>query len=62
LVSKAYERPEKPQEGRQLYALDFPPGEYRQIKVIVHNSGPLPESHPGKGNPAWLFVDEILFN
>ena len=62
LVSKAYERPEKPLEGRQLYKLDFPSGDYRQIKVIVHNAGPLPENHPGKGNPAWLFVDEILFN
>ncbi len=62
LVSKAYDQAIKPQEGRQLYALDFPLGQYRQIKVIVHNSGPLPENHPGKGNPAWLFVDEILFN
>jgi hypothetical protein len=62
LASKAYELREKPLEGRQLYKLDFSPGEYRQIKVIVHNAGPLPENHPGKGNPAWLFVDEILFN
>lgn len=62
LTSKAYELPEKPLEGRQLYNLPFTPGEYRQIKVIVHNAGPLPENHPGKGNPAWLFVDEILFN
>lgn len=31
----------------------------RFIRVVAHNYGKLPESHPGQGNPAWLFVDEI---
>jgi hexosaminidase len=26
---------------------------------VAQNYGPLPANHPGKGNPAWLFVDEI---
>ncbi len=29
-------------------------------KVVVENYGPLPDWHPGKGQPAWLFVDEII--
>jgi hexosaminidase len=30
-----------------------------KIKIEANNFGPLPESHPGKGSPSWLFVDEI---
>jgi hexosaminidase len=31
----------------------------RFIKVFAKNYGKLPENHPGQGNSAWLFVDEI---
>lgn len=31
----------------------------RYVKVIAKNYGNLPDKHPGKGYPAWLFVDEI---
>ena len=34
----------------------------RFIKVVAENYGKLPENHPGKGSPAWLFVDEIGIN
>lgn len=30
-----------------------------RIRIIPH--GPLPEGHPGAGQPAWFFVDEIAF-
>jgi hexosaminidase len=30
------------------------------IKVIAKNTGVCPAWHPGKGKPAWLFVDEIV--
>jgi 3',5'-nucleoside bisphosphate phosphatase len=30
------------------------------IKVIAKNTGVCPSWHPGKGKPAWLFVDEIV--
>ncbi len=32
----------------------------RYIKVIGKNRATCPEWHPGAGNPAWLFVDEIV--
>ena len=32
----------------------------RYIKVIAKNIGTLPEWHVGKGDKAWLFVDEII--
>ncbi len=31
----------------------------RFVKVVAQNYGKLPDNHPGKGSPAWLFVDEI---
>ncbi len=31
----------------------------RFIKIHAENYGLLPENHPGKGFPAWLFVDEV---
>jgi hypothetical protein len=34
----------------------------RFIRVRLKNLGPLPAGHPAAGQPAWLFVDEILVN
>ncbi|MBP6618717.1 MAG: family 20 glycosylhydrolase [Leadbetterella sp.] len=31
----------------------------RYLKVVAENYGKLPEGHPGKGSPSWLFVDEV---
>lgn len=31
----------------------------RYLKIVAENYGKLPEGHPGKGTPAWLFVDEV---
>jgi hexosaminidase len=31
----------------------------RYLKVVAENFGKLPEGHPGKGSPSWLFVDEV---
>lgn len=41
----------------------FPMPVFRKkaIKIIVEPFGNLPENHPGAGSPAWLFVDEIIF-
>jgi len=36
--------------------------EARYIKVIAKNYGTLPKWHPGAGDPAWIFIDEILIN
>jgi len=30
------------------------------LKIIVHNMGKCPDWHPGKGERAWLFVDEVI--
>lgn len=35
------------------------PCKTRSILVKVYPLASIPKSHPGKGNPAWLFIDEI---
>jgi len=32
------------------------------VKVIAENIGKVPDSKPGAGNDAWLFVDEIIID
>ncbi len=32
----------------------------RYIKIIAYNIGKCPDWHPGLGEPAWLFVDEVI--
>ncbi|GAB4279037.1 MAG: GH92 family glycosyl hydrolase [Marinilabiliales bacterium] len=34
----------------------------RYVKIIAKNPGKCPENHPGAGNPAWIFADEIIIN
>lgn len=45
----------------RLFFLDFKPLKARRVRIVARNAGPLPEWHPGKGKPAWLFVDEVGF-
>jgi len=38
----------------------FEPTETKFLKIIIKNIGICPDDHPGAGNKAWLFVDEIM--
>jgi len=38
------------------------PSAYKCYKIIANNLSKLPSWHPGKGEKAWLFIDEIFFN
>jgi len=42
--------------------IDIPQSAYRCYKIIVKNVSKLPAWHPGKGDKAWVFIDEIFFN
>lgn len=42
------------------YAVAFPPRAARYLRVRVTTYGPLPAGHPGAGNPAFFFADEIV--
>jgi len=34
----------------------------RYIRIVAKNRGICPQDHPGNGNKAWLFLDEVLIN
>jgi len=40
----------------------FKPQQVSCIKIVANNLKRLPAWHPGKGEPAWVFVDEIFLN
>ena len=42
--------------------IDIPQSKYRCYKIIAKNVSKLPSWHPGKGEKAWIFIDEIFFN
>lgn len=47
--------------SENIWFVNFKPVKARHWRVVAVNGGPLPEWHPGKGRPAWLFVDEVGF-
>lgn len=56
-------RPEGPEPKHMIiHELAFDPQKLKHIQIRAKNYGTLPEWHPGKDTPAWLFIDEIAFN
>lgn len=59
-------RPDIPKkmEERELIKIEakFKPQRISYLKIVAKNLKKLPEWHPAKGQPAWLFVDEIFLN
>lgn len=45
-----------------LVTIKFKPLKTRYLKVELSNAGTIKDGDPGAGNPAWLFVDEIMLN
>jgi len=42
--------------------IDVPQSTYKYYKIVAKNVLKLPTWHPGKGQKAWIFIDEIFFN
>lgn len=42
--------------------LEIAPTSCKFIRFTIENYGPCPDWHLGKGNPTWLFLDEIIIN
>ena len=51
--------PEKASKRFQIVVPDDV-GPVRTIRVVARNHGALPDWHPGAGEDAWLFVDEVV--
>lgn len=48
------------QSKRDVLTLSFPETNATYIRVVFFNRGKCPETHPSKGEKAWLFIDEIV--
>jgi predicted alpha-1,2-mannosidase len=46
---------------RDLVA-DFDPVEARWVRITARGYGTIPDWHPGRGHPAWIFTDEVLIS
>jgi hypothetical protein len=59
-------RPRQPIKDEPNYIEDcmvrFPKVEAAVLKVVVKPVSKLPAWHPGKGDKAWIFVDEVFIN
>ena len=63
VASEAYPAmTEKDPNGLHEHQLTFAPVETRYVRVIVQSEQKIPAWHGGKGNPGFLFVDEITLN
>lgn len=47
-------------DGPHDYSRTLDNARARFVKVVAKNMGPCPAWHPGKGEPSWIFVDEIV--
>jgi len=49
--------------GAKSFNCDFPEGtSFQYYKFTVANLKKLPSWHRGKGEPAWIFIDELFLN
>jgi hypothetical protein len=47
----------------KTFSCKFPANSsYRYYKFTVLNIKKLPDWHPGKGTPGWIFIDELFLN
>ena len=53
------DREEFKEEGIHDITLNIENGKSRFVKVVVERQKFLPEGHPGAGNAAYIFLDEI---
>jgi hypothetical protein len=59
----APEQPRKIQPAfMKGFECKFNPATVKYIKIIATPVGKLPAWHPGKGDKAWIFIDEVLVN
>ena len=57
-----YSAPEGPElSNMKIHQVNIDNKELKYLQILVKNYGILPDWHAGKGNPTWLFIDEIAF-
>lgn len=51
-----------PNSDDLIFEADFPEQNLSCIKILAKPLNKLPAWHPGKGEKAWIFIDEVLIN
>lgn len=46
---------------QKIFVLNIPEKKYRDLRLVIKHLPSLPSWHPGKGQPGWIFVDELFF-
>jgi hexosaminidase len=44
----------------QDFSVDLEGREVRYLRFTAKDDGPIPDWHPGRGEPRWIFADEIV--
>ncbi|MCX6235051.1 MAG: hypothetical protein NT175_10085 [Bacteroidetes bacterium] len=44
------------------FTAEFKPVKARYVKILARNMGVCPKWHPGAGEKAWIFADEIMID
>ena len=59
-------QPEQPTKEKPAYLtsydVNFAPGNFKIVKLIMKPVSKLPAWHRGKGDKGWIFADEVFFN
>ena len=57
-------QPQKESESSENLAIEcrFSPTELKFVKLLIKPVGHLPQWHAGKGEKAWIFIDEVFVN
>lgn len=48
------------EEKNRTYSFHFEPFKTMYLKFMIHPINPIPAGSSGAGNPAWIFIDEII--
>jgi Fn3 associated len=59
LKSQSFETIKEATTETKAIWVDLPENTVKQLRIVVFPIAALPDWHPGKGNKAWLFMDEI---
>lgn len=53
---------DKHDKGIETVKASFPKTEAQYVRIVIKNVRSMPAWHPGKGNPAFIFIDEVVIN
>lgn len=63
IAKKEFDKPtENTPTGQLFFDINFKKETSRFLKIVVKSQLAIPDWHPGKGTPAWLFIDEVLID